>query len=152
MHVECCDTIRSRKRSMSSNTGQLRNRRYIRVSQQRKTKLRWPENSIDHQKYTGGAAAAAVRIYTYVRIKARPISSNPGSIEEECKYGLTSGTCFTAHRLGVVAVAGRLWIYFVLCFFSVWWYFVFSFCRFLYFKRTRPTASMSPPLASLPLY
>ena len=34
---------------MSSTTGQPRNRRYARVSQQRKTKLRWPENSIEHQ-------------------------------------------------------------------------------------------------------
>ena len=46
-------------------------------------------------------------------------------MEEECKYGLTSGTCFTARRLDVVAVAGLLWIYFVVCFFSVGWDFVF---------------------------
>ena len=35
--------------SMSSTTGQPRNRRYIRLSQQRTTKLRWPKNSIEHQ-------------------------------------------------------------------------------------------------------
>ena len=40
---------------------------------------------------------------------------------------LPSGTCFTARRLEVVAVAGLLWIYFVVCFFSVWWDFVFFF-------------------------
>ena len=32
-------------------------------------------------------------------------------MEEECEYGLPSGTCFTARRLEVVAVAGRLWIF-----------------------------------------
>ena len=95
--------------------------------------------------YTGGAAAAAaVRVYTYVCIQARPISTNPRSMEEECEYGLPSGTCFTARRLEVVAVAGLLWIYFVVCFFSVWWDFVFFF-RFFYFERTRPTASTRQP-------
>ena len=38
-------------------------------------------------------------------------------MEKECEYGLTSGTCFTARRLEVVAVAGLLWTYFVVCFF-----------------------------------
>ena len=93
--------------------------------------------------YTGGAAAAAVRVYTYACMQARPISTNPGSMEEECEYGLTSATCFTARRLEMVAVAGLLWIYFVVCFFSVWWDFVFF--RLLYFERTRPAASMRPP-------
>ena len=51
-------------------------------------------------------------------------------MEEECEYGLTSGTCFTARRLEVVAVAGLLWIYFVVCFFSVWWNFVLFFVFF----------------------
>ena len=51
--------------------------------------------------YTGGAAAAAVRVYTYVCIQARPISTNPGSMEEECEYGLPSSTCFHARRLEV---------------------------------------------------
>ena len=49
-------------------------------------------------------------------IQARPISTNPRSMEEECEYGLPSETCFTARRLEVVAVAGLLWIYFVVCF------------------------------------
>ena len=48
-------------------------------------------------------------------------------MEEECKYGLTSGTCFTASRLTVVAVDWLLWIYFVVCSFSVWWDFVVFF-------------------------
>ena len=51
-------------------------------------------------------------------------------MEEECEHGLTSGTCFTPRRLEVVAVAGLLWIYFVVCFFSVWWDFVFFFSFF----------------------
>ena len=44
----------------------------------------------------------------------------------------------------VVAVAGLLWVYFVVCFFSVWWDFVFYFC-FIYFERTRPTARTRQP-------
>ena len=76
--------------------------------------------------YTGGGAAAGVRVYTYVCIQARPLSTNSRFMEEECEYGLPSGTCFTARRLEVVAVAGLLWIYFVVVsFFSVWWDFVF---------------------------
>ena len=126
---------------MSITTGQPRNRRYIRVSQQRKTKLRWPENRA--QTYTGGAAAA-VRVYTYVYIQARPISTNPACMEEACEYRLTRGTCFVARRLEVVAVARLLWIYSVVCFFSVWWDFVFF--SFVFFSsNTRPAASMRPP-------
>ena len=39
----------------------------------------------------------------------RPISTNPGSMVAS-EYGLTRWTCFVAHRLDVVAVAGLLWI------------------------------------------
>ena len=54
---------------MSSTTGQPRNRRYIRVSQQRKTKLRWPENSIQHQnvrrrRSSSSSASIYIRVYT----------------------------------------------------------------------------------------
>ena len=48
-------------------------------------------------------------------------------MEEECEYGLPSGTCFTARRLEVVAIAGLLWIYFVVCFSSVLWDFMGGF-------------------------
>ena len=48
-------------------------------------------------------------------------------MEEECEYGVPSGTCFTARRLEVVAVAGLLRICFVVWFFSDWWDFVFFF-------------------------
>ena len=61
-------------------------------------------------------------------------------MEEACEYGLPSGTCFTARRLEVIAVVGRLWIYFVVCFFSVSFFF-----RFIYFELTRPTASTRQP-------
>ena len=56
---------------------------------------------------------------------------------EACEYGLTRGTCFVAHRLEVVAVAGLLWISW--CVLSVVGFRVF-FPRFFYFERTRPTA------------
>ena len=54
---------------MSSTAGQPRNRRYIRVSQQGKTKLRWPENSIEHQnvhrrRSSGRSASLYIRVYT----------------------------------------------------------------------------------------
>ena len=58
--------------------------------------------------------------------------------------------CFVARPLEVVAVAGLLWIYFVVCF--EWWDFVF-FLLFLYFERKRPVASTyEAPLPHLPLY
>ena len=37
------------------------------------------------------------------------MSTNPGSMEED-EYRLTRGTCFVAHRVEVIAVAGLLWI------------------------------------------
>ena len=40
---------------------------------------------------------------------ARPISTNPGSMEAG-EHGLTRGAWVFARRLDVVAVAGRLWI------------------------------------------
>ena len=126
---------------MSTTTRQPRSRRYIRVSQQRKTKLRWPENRVS--KRTGGATAA-VRVYTYVCIQARPVSTNPGCMEEACECGLTRGMCFVALRLEVVAVAGLLWIYSVVCF-GCGGIFSCYFFRFLFFERTRPTASTRPP-------
>ena len=49
-------------------------------------------------------------------IQARPIPTNPRSMEEEREHGLSSGKCFTARRLEVVAVAGLLWISFVVFF------------------------------------
>ena len=134
---------------MSSTTGQPRNRRYIRVSQQRMTKLRWPDNSIEHQnvhRWCSSSSSSSASIF--MRVYTSECAFHKPGIYEECEYGLTSGTCFIARRLEVVAVAGLLWIYFVVCFFSVWWDFVFFFFRFLDFERTRPTVRMRPSLAS----
>ena len=61
-------------------------------------------------------------------------------MDEECEYGLTSGTCFTTRRLEVVAVAGLLWI--SSCGLGTAG-FRFSFHFFL-FERTQPAASMKP--------
>ena len=47
-------------------------------------------------------------VFTDCESCARPISTNPGSMEAG-EYGLTRGTCFVASRLEVVAVAGLLW-------------------------------------------
>ena len=58
-------------------------------------------------------------------------------------YGLPRGMCLVARRLEVVAVAGLLWICFVVCIFSVFWDFVFL--RFLYVESTRPTARTRQP-------
>ena len=69
-------------------------------------------------------------VFTDCESCTRPISTNPGSMAEECEYGLPSGTCFIARRLEVVEVAGLLWIYFVVCFLSVWWDFVFFYVFF----------------------
>ena len=65
-------------------------------------------------------------------------------MEEECEYGLTSGTCFTARCLEVVAVARLLWIYFVVCFLVFGAISFFCFC-FICLERTRPTASTKQP-------
>ena len=75
---------------------------------------------------------------TYACIQATRISKNPGSMEEECQYGLPSGACFTARRLEVVAVAGLLWIYFVV------WFLVFGgiSCVFSFSSlRTHPASA-----------
>ena len=66
----------------------------------------------------------------------RPISTNLESMEAG-EYGLTRGTCFVAHRLEVVVVAGMLWIS---CFFPPF-----------FFLRTH-TARCKYALPHLPLY
>ena len=75
-----------------------------------------------------------MRVYTYLCMQARPVSTNPGCMEEGCEYGLTRGTCFVARRLEVVAVAGLLWIYSAVCFFRVSWDFVFFCCSFSFLR------------------
>ena len=75
----------------------------------------------------------------------RPISTNPVSMEAG-EYGLTRGTCFFARRLEVVAVAGLLRLSW--CVLGGVDFFAFFSRLFFLFERARPTASMSPPLAS----
>ena len=61
---------------------------------------------------------------------------------ESGTYGLTRGTCFVARRLEVLAVAGLLFDYFMMCFSCggiSFFYFAF------FFERTRPGASVRPP-------
>ena len=62
-----------------------------------------------------------------------------------CECGRTRGTCFIARRLEVVTVAGLLWIRGV---FGGGGIFLCFVCRFFLSERTRPAASMRPPLAS----
>ena len=71
-------------------------------------------------------------------------------MEEECEYGLPSGKCFTARRLEIVAVAGLLWISFVVCFFSVWWDFVFF--RFYSLRTHTAYCKYEATLPHVPLY
>ena len=92
----------------------------------RKKKLRSPSNSIErqnvHRRRSSSSSSSAIM---YIRVYTSEIDFHEPGIYEECEYGLTIRTCFTARRLEVIAVAGLLWIYFVVCFFSVWWDFVF---------------------------
>ena len=85
-------------------------------------------------------------VFTECERCTRPISTNLGSMEAgEC--GRTRGTCFIARRLEVVAVAGLLLISW--CVLGEAGFFrVFFFDFFFWFERTRPAASMRPPLAS----
>ena len=85
-------------------------------------------------------------VFTDYESWTRPISTNPGSMESG-EYGLTRGTCFIAWGLELHAVAGLLWISWCVlggADFSVTFFFRF----FFFFERTRPAASMRPPLAS----
>ena len=82
-------------------------------------------------------------VFTDCESCTRPISTNPGYMEAG-EDGRTRGTCSVARRPEVVAVAGLLWIYFVVGFGCSVRFRVFC-CRFLDFERTHPTASMRPP-------
>ena len=96
---------------------------YTSITAENETAL--ARNSIEHQNVRrGGSSSSSASIYIRVYTSEAAISINPRSKKEKCEYGLPSGTCFPARRVEVVAVAGLLWIYFVVCFFSVWWGFV----------------------------
>ena len=62
---------------------------------------------------------------------------------EASEYGMTRGTCFAARRLGLVAVAGLLWISW--CVLGAAGFFGVLFFVFFFFERARPAASMRPP-------
>ena len=109
---------------MSSTTGQPRNRRYMRVSQQRKTKLRWPENSIEHQhvhrrRSSSSSASIYIRVYT-----SEADFHKPEIYGGRVRVWATEWDVF---HCTPGAVAGLLWINFVVYLFSVWWDFVFFF-------------------------
>ena len=151
---------------MSSTTGQPRNRRYIRVSQQRKTKLRCSENSIEHQnvhrrRSSSSSASVYIRVYTSkadfhkpeiyggrVRVWATerdvfhrtPSRGGRGRraakdifrcVFFQCLVGFRffSFSLLRTHTLCVFLVSGGISFFF----------------RFLYFERTRPTASTRQP-------
>ena len=81
-------------------------------------------------------------VFTDCESCTRPISTNPRSMESG-EYELTRGTCSTAYRLELHAVAGLLWNSWCVlggAEFSVIFFFVFFF-----FERPRPAASMRPP-------
>ena len=124
---------------MSSTTGQPRNRRYIRVSQQRKTKLGWPENCIKHQNvHRRRSSSSCASIYVRVCTSEADFHK-PEIYGGRVRVWATEWDVFHSTRLEVVAVARLLWIYFVVRLNSVWWDLVFFF-RFLCFERTRLTA------------
>ena len=85
-------------------------------------------------------------VFTDCESCTRPISTKPGSMEGG-EYGLTRGMCFLACRLELDAVAGQLrksWcVWGGADIFSVFFFSIF------FLERTRPAASMRPPLASV---
>ena len=85
-------------------------------------------------------------VFTGCESCARPISTNPGSMEAgEC--ALTRVTCFAARRLELVAVAGRLWISWCVLGGAGF----FSFFSFVFFIRTQ-TACCKYEAASCLIY
>ena len=81
-------------------------------------------------------------VFTDNKSCTRPISTNPGSMEAG-EYGLRRGTCFLACGPELDAITGLLWISWCVLGGAD-----FSSVIFFFFQRTRPAASMRPPLAS----
>ena len=138
---------------MSSITGQPRNRRYIRVSQQRKTKLRWPENRIEHQNVhrrrssSSRIASIYIRVYTSEHTRVCKRGRFPKTRD------LWRKSASMGYRVGRVSLpAVSRWSrspgccgYISWCVFLVSGGISFFFFRFPYFERTRPTASTRQP-------
>ena len=78
----------------------------------------------------------------------RPISTNPGSIEEACEYGLTRGTCFVARRLG--GRGRRAAVDFVVCFWVRRDLFVFF--RYFFLRTHTACCKYEAALPHLPIY
>ena len=129
---------------MSSTTGQPRNRRYLRVSQQRKTKLRWPEKCLEHQnvhKRRSSSRSASI----YIRVHTSEADFNKPEIyrgrvrvwaTEWDVFDCTPSRGGRGRRATVDIFHGVFFQCLVV--FRV-------FFRFLYFERTRPTASTRQP-------
>ena len=116
---------------MSRTTGQPRNRRYIRVSQQRKTKLRWPENSIEHQNvHRRRSSSISSSASIYIRVYTSEADSHKPGICGRVRVWANEWDVFhcTPSRGG----RGRLAAVDVFrgVFFTVWWDFVFFFFFF----------------------
>ena len=84
-------------------------------------------------------------VFTDCESCTRPISTNPGSMRAG-EYGLPRVTCSVACRLELDAAAGLLGISW--CVLGGADFSVFFSSISLFFERTRPAASMRPPLAS----
>ena len=108
VHVESCDDLRSRKAQCQKPPDNPKIGDTYEYHSREKRICAGQKIVYSTNTYTDGAAAAAVRVYRYVCIQAGTISTNSRSMEEECQHRLPSGTCFTARRLEVVAVAGPL--------------------------------------------
>ena len=98
---------------MSSTTGQPRNRRYIRPSQQRKTKLCWPENSIEHQNVYGRRSSSSSASITYVSIRtSEAVRRRSSSSKQQCEYKHTC-VVYTSeadfHKPGIYGGRVRVW-------------------------------------------
>ena len=132
---------------MSSTTGRRRNRRYIRVSQQRKTKLRWPENSIEHQnahrrRSSSSSASIFIRVYTSETNFHKPeiyggrvrVWANAWDVFP-CMPSRVG--CGRWAAVDFVCVLGGADFFCFAC--------SFFFFEFFFFERTRPAASIRPP-------
>ena len=122
VHVESSDTMRSRNAQCQAppDNPETEDTYDYHSRERRSCAGQKIEHQNVHRRRSGSSASMYIRVYT-----SEADSTNPGCMEEACEYGLTRGTCFVARRLEVVPVAGLLWIYSVVCFFSVWWDFVF---------------------------
>ena len=126
---------------MSSITGQPRNRRNIRVSQQSKMKLRWPEHRIEHQNVhrrhssSSRSASIYIRVYTSEHTRVYKRGRFPKTRDlwrKSASMGYRMGCVHCPSPRGGRGRRAAVDI-FRGVFFSVWWDFVrfFSFSSLL---------------------